>query len=239
MSQTKSQEDVPYFLQMQIKVFTKWLNKYLKEAKESITDLQKEFEDGVKLIKLAEVLTGKAISRYIKNPKMRIQKIQNLNLALKHLQTEKKIKLIGVSSENFIDGNLKMILGCIWEIILKCSIEEISVDKVKGKEALLLWCQKQTHEYKNVNVTDFTSSWKDGLALAAILNQNEPSMVQFNFLDPKNESENFMVVFEAADQLGIYQMLDVEDMLVDVLDEKAMMVYLAEYYHFFTNREKK
>lgn len=35
---------------------------------------------------------------------------------------------------------------------------------ISGKQALLLWCQRQTSDYRNVSVTNFTTSWSDGLA---------------------------------------------------------------------------
>lgn len=59
-----------------------------------------------------------------------------------------------------VDGNLKMTLGMIWTIILRFAIQDISVEEMTAKEGLLLWCQRKTAPYKNVNVQNFHLRWK-------------------------------------------------------------------------------
>ena len=51
-----------------------------------------------------------------------------------------------------MDGNPVLTLGLIWTVILRFQIQDISVDELSAKDALLLWCRKKTRGYKNVNV---------------------------------------------------------------------------------------
>jgi hypothetical protein len=67
--------------------FTHWINTMLARRKTKIDDLQTGFQDGVKLVVLAEVLVGKPIGqRYVDKPKLKAHKINNAFIALKFLQ---------------------------------------------------------------------------------------------------------------------------------------------------------
>lgn len=84
---------------------------------------------------------------------------------------EKKVKLIGIGAEEITDGNRKLILGMIWTIILRFDIQDISLDQANAKDALLLWCQRKTASYNNVNINNFHTAWKDGLGFCALIHK--------------------------------------------------------------------
>ena len=61
-----------------------------------ISDLATDFSDGIRLIALVEVLAGKKIGNYNKRPKVRAQKIENVNIALQFLKNEEKVRIVNI-----------------------------------------------------------------------------------------------------------------------------------------------
>jgi len=77
----------------------------------------------------------------------------------------RRIHLTNIGAEDVVDGNRKIILGLIWTLILRFTISDINEEGLSAKEGLLLWCQRKTACYEEVDVRDFSTSWNDGLAL--------------------------------------------------------------------------
>ena len=58
--------------------------------------------------------------------------------------------------------------------------------------------------YKNVNIRNFTTSWKDGLAFVSLIHKHRPDLVNFNELDRDEPKKNLTLAFDVAEkQLGI------------------------------------
>jgi actinin alpha len=138
----------------QKKTFTAWCNSHLRKVGIQIKEIDQDFRDGMALLKLLEVIAGEKITPREKRIKLRVHKISLLNQGLEFIAT-KGVKLIGIGAEEICDGNLKMTLGMIWTVILRFAIQDISVEELSAKEGLLLWCQRKTQPYKNVNVNNF------------------------------------------------------------------------------------
>lgn len=77
--------------------------------------------------------------------------------------------MTNIGAEDVVDGNKKIILGLIWTLILRFTISDINEEGMTAKEGLLLWCQRKTACYDEVDVRDFSASWNDGLALYVLL----------------------------------------------------------------------
>lgn len=83
-----------------------------------------QLQDGVPLIQLLEIIGDESLGRYNKNAKLRIQRVENLNKALEFIKY-RGVNLTNIGAEDIVDGNLKLILGMIWTIILRFTISEI------------------------------------------------------------------------------------------------------------------
>ncbi|VDL82358.1 unnamed protein product [Nippostrongylus brasiliensis] len=205
----------PAWEKQQKKTFTAWCNSHLRKAGTSIELIEEDFRNGLKLMLLLEVISGEPLPRPDRG-KMRFHKIANI-----------------------VDGNVKMTLGLIWTIILRFAIQDINVEELSARDGLLLWCQRKTAPYNNVNVQNFHTSWKDGLAFCALIHRHRPDLLDYHQLHKGDPLHNLNLAFDVAEKhLDIPRMLDAEDMVNSHPDEKAVMTYVSCYYHYFSGMRK-
>ncbi|KAJ7069619.1 actin cross-linking [Mycena amicta] len=225
---------------VQERTFCKWLNTKLETAGyPPMTSLVRDLSDGVRLIQLMEIMGDVNLGRYNKTPRMRVQKAENVSKALDFI-TSRGVKLMNIGPEDIVDGNIKLILGMIWTLILRFTIADISEEGLSAKDGLLLWCQRKTEPYKEVEVQDFSLSWSDGLALCALIHCHRPDLLDYDKLDKSDRHGNTRLAFMvAAQHLGIPQLLEVED-LCDVArpDDKSVMTYIASFFHAFSSMDQ-
>uniref|UniRef100_A0A4W4DMA2 Actinin, alpha 2b n=1 Tax=Electrophorus electricus TaxID=8005 RepID=A0A4W4DMA2_ELEEL len=199
----------PAWEKQQRKTFTAWCNSHLRKAGTQIENIEEDFRNGLKLMLLLEVISGERLPKPDRG-KMRFHKIANVNKALEFI-TSKGVKLVSIGAEEIVDGNVKMTLGMIWTIILRFAIQDISVEETSAKEGLLLWCQRKTAPYRNVNVQNFHVSWKDGLAFCALIHRHRPDLIDYAKLNKEDALGNLNLAFAVAEKhLDIPQMLDAE-----------------------------
>lgn len=201
--------------------------------------LVRDLSDGVRLIQLMEIMGDVSLGRYNRTPRMRVQKAENVNKALEFI-TSRGVKLTNIGPEDIIDGNLKLILGMIWTLILRFTIAGISEEGLSAKEGLLLWCQRKTAPYKEVDVLDFSSSWSDGLALCALIHCHRPDLLDYDKLNKSDRHGNTQLAFDvAAEHLGIPQLLEVADLCDSSRpDERSVMTYIASFFHAFSSMDQ-
>ncbi|XP_065563390.1 spectrin beta chain-like isoform X3 [Artemia franciscana] len=224
---------------VQKKTFQKWVNSHLIRVNSKIADLYSDLRDGKNLIKLLEVLSGERLPRPTKG-KMRIHCLENVDKALQFLR-EQRVHLENMGSHDIVDGSSRLTLGLIWTIILRFQIQDIMIEQTdnqetrSAKDALLLWCQMKTAGYHNVNVRNFTTSWRDGLAFNALIHKHRPDLIQYDKLSKTNAIYNLNNAFNVAEsKLGITKLLDAEDIFVEQPDEKSVITYVVTYYHYFS-----
>ncbi|XP_065257332.1 alpha-actinin-2 isoform X11 [Emys orbicularis] len=228
----------PAWEKQQRKTFTAWCNSHLRKAGTQIENIEEDFRNGLKLMLLLEVISGERLPKPDRG-KMRFHKIANVNKALDYIAS-KGVKLVSIGAEEIVDGNVKMTLGMIWTIILRFAIQDISVEETSAKEGLLLWCQRKTAPYRNVNIQNFHLSWKDGLALCALIHRHRPDLIDYSKLNKDDPLRNINLAMEIAEKhLDIPKMLDAEDVVNTASpDERAIMTYVSCYYHAFAGAQK-
>ncbi|XP_065222375.1 spectrin beta chain isoform X1 [Planococcus citri] len=230
---------------VQKKTFQKWVNSHLVRVGTRIGDLYVDLRDGKNLLKLLEVLSGERLPRPTKG-KMRIHCLENVDKALQFLK-EQRVHLENMGSHDIVDGNPRLSLGLIWTIILRFQIQDITIQEEpdsketkSAKDALLLWCQMKTAGYHNVNVRNFTTSWRDGLAFNALIHKHRPDLINFEKLSKSNPMYNLNNAFNVAeDKLGLTKLLDAEDVFVEQPDEKSIITYVVTYYHYFSKMKQE
>ncbi|KAK6079852.1 Alpha-actinin-like protein 1 [Seiridium cupressi] len=227
------------WITVQQKTFTKWLNTKIESRGLEVKDLVTDLSSGVILIHLLECLSQESLGRYAAKPKLRVQRFENANLALDFVKS-RGIQMTNIGAEDVVDGNRKIILGLIWTLILRFTISDINEEGMTAKEGLLLWCQRKTACYDEVDVRDFSASWNDGLAFCALLDIHRPDLIDYDALDKSDHRGNMQLAFDIAHkEIGIPPLLDVED-VCDVAkpDERSLMTYIAYWFHAFSQMEK-
>ncbi|KAI6947889.1 alpha-actinin-2, partial [Hortaea werneckii] len=124
--------------------------------------------------------------------------------------------------------------------VINNTIRDINDQGLSAREGLLLWCQRKTACYDEVEVRDFSGSWNDGLAFCALLDIHRPDLIDFDNLDKSDHRGNMQLAFDiASKEIGIPDLLDVED-VCDVAkpDERSLMTYIAYWFHAFSQMER-
>uniref|UniRef100_A0A669F2X3 Filamin B n=1 Tax=Oreochromis niloticus TaxID=8128 RepID=A0A669F2X3_ORENI len=227
-------EDAPW-KKIQQNTFTRWINEHLKCVNKRIVDLQLDLGDGLRLIALLEVLSHKKMFRkYHPRPTFRQMKLENVSVALEFLEKE-NIKLVSIDSKAIVDGNLKLILGLVWTLILHYSIsmpvwegEDEEAESKTPKQRLLGWIQ---HKVPDLPITNFSQDWRDGKALGALVDSCAPGLCpDWETWDPVRPVENATEAMQLADDwLGIPQVIAPEEIIDPSVDEQSVMTYLSQF----------
>ncbi|VDI20904.1 filamin [Mytilus galloprovincialis] len=210
---------------IQQNTFTNWVNEQLRIYNcELIEDLQPDFSDGVQLCYLVEALQGKKIGRVIKNPRNHHQNLENVSKALNAIAND-NVRLVNIGSDDIVTGNLKLILGLIWHLILRY---QIGKTKFPTKKLMLAWIQAVIPE---CGIGNFTTDWNDGIALNALVDFCRPGLApDWRHMSRSSGLDNCRVAMQLAkDNFDIPLVVRPEDLASPDLDELSGMTYLSYF----------
>ncbi|XP_029940060.1 smoothelin-like isoform X1 [Salarias fasciatus] len=100
------------------------------------------------------------------------------------------------------------------------------------KQMLLDWCRAKTEPYEGVDIQNFSSSWKDGIAFCALVHRFFPDSFEYSILNPNMPRDNFQLAFSTAERLaGCPPLLDADDLIrMKEPDWKCVYTYIQEFY---------
>ncbi|XP_041831291.1 cytospin-A-like [Melanotaenia boesemani] len=102
------------------------------------------------------------------------------------------------------------------------------------RNSLLCWCQSRTQGYKNIEITNFSSSWEDGLAFCAVYHSYLPTHIAYDTLNPANKKENLDLAFKTGECVGITATLTVDEMLkTEGPDWQRVLEYVESIFRHF------
>ncbi|XP_077961878.1 EH domain-binding protein 1-like protein 1 isoform X16 [Gasterosteus aculeatus] len=109
---------------------------------------------------------------------------------------------------------------------------------VTSSQSLLDWCQEVTQGHKGLKITNFSTSWRNGLAFCAILHHFQPENINFEMLNPYDIKDNNKKAFDGFAELGISKLMEPSDMvMLPVPDRLIVMTYLNQIRTHFTGQQ--
>ncbi|KAM6460134.1 EH domain-binding protein 1 isoform 4-T4 [Liasis olivaceus] len=110
--------------------------------------------------------------------------------------------------------------------------------KPNASQSLLAWCKEVTKNYRGVKITNFTTSWRNGLSFCAILHHFRPDLIDYKSLNPQDIKENNKKAYDEFASLGISRLLEPSDMvLLAIPDKLTVMTYLYQVRAHFSGQE--
>ncbi|XP_063085568.1 EH domain-binding protein 1 isoform X7 [Cavia porcellus] len=110
--------------------------------------------------------------------------------------------------------------------------------KPNASQSLLVWCKEVTKNYRGVKITNFTTSWRNGLAFCAILHHFRPDLIDYKSLNPQDIKENNKKAYDGFASIGISRLLEPSDMvLLAIPDKLTVMTYLYQIRAHFSGQE--
>jgi len=231
--------------------FTAWMDETLKKRNMEVKDLSVDLCDGLKLINFFEILCGHQMTdKYDKVPTNRIQKINNLSLALRFMERNCGVRSPGCSVEDIIDSEtrgIKLILGMLYVLYrkyrMRVDLGEGGSKKTREEDMLLEWVRTvlKNKGYDEVaeQVQSFRTSFNDGRVFLALAKCYDGDNESFNYGEESEKSplDRLNKAFEFAESnMSVNKLLDANEVAEGNMDERALALYTSLFYHAFKTK---
>jgi len=240
------------WIRVQELAFTAWMDETLKKRNMEVKDLSVDLCDGIKLINFFELLCGhKMTEKYDKVPTNRIQKINNLSLALRFMERNCGVRNPGCSAEDVIDAEsrgIKLILGMLYVLYRKYRMRVdlgagTDTKKTREEDMLLEWVRTvlkgKGFEEEAESVQSFRTSFNDGRVFLALAKAFDGSNDSFDYEEEKAKSplDRLNKAFEFAESdMSVNKLLDANEVSEGNMDERALALYTSLFYHAFKTK---
>lgn len=126
---------------------------------------------------------------------------------------------------DIVNGNIKLILGLIWSLIVRY---QIGRSKFPPRKLMLAWLQAALPKCK---INNLTTDWNSGVNLSALLDYCQPGLFpHWSSLDPNQSVRNCTNAMNIAQrEFGIPKVLEPEYLASPWLDELSGMTYLSYF----------
>lgn len=107
-------------------------------------------------------------------------------------------KVDSVIFDFFLPLNYYLIFNTI--IFITHFYVDLRADTQVHPDTLLRWLQKQVALYDKVHIEDMGASFKDGLAICAIVHRYRPDLIDFYSLNAKDAVKNNQLAFDILEK---------------------------------------
>ncbi|VDD85235.1 unnamed protein product [Enterobius vermicularis] len=206
--------------EFQASVFLKWASAITNESLNELSDIFK----GKFLSVFTQLITGKTFVA----SGSRSEDISTVFQLLDDGDRFAQINILDVT-----DGNLKALCSVVWQFIQlfwkRFGPEDVRDQKLS--EVIKDWCLERTKKFEEVQITDFTSSWRDGFSLNALLASYNAKAIAMNEVREMRGDERLEHAMSVAERrYGVPRLLMPKDFVSEYLDMKCVVCYLMMIY---------
>jgi len=223
------------------RAFRMWINS-LGIPQLYVNSLFEDVKDGLALLKVIDKVQPGLVSwkQVEMNPNNKFKKVANNNYAVVLGKTkELNLSLVGIGGSDIVDGNKKLILGFVWQLMRFHTLKflaEVQAKKFGGKpvtdQMILDWANGQVSSLgKDRKIHSFKDpTLSDGLFFLDLLTSVESRVVSAEYVfdppaDDKQKLDNARYAISVARKMGATIFLLPED--ITEVKPKMILTFIA------------